>query len=157
MQSFLYNVWTATNVGNFFFLCLNERVLKIGISGFILYQWTLDFCYTVIMVVAELQCNGLKKLPYELRKQWNSIYYVNCCCCWIDLYQKFVIRSSSYHFSNIASRNTCTLIQVIFFPFSLKYVHLIQKLGCHAKALALFTSWSCDLILIVTWHHLVKN
>lgn len=33
-----------------------------------------------------------------------------------------------------------------FFPFLSKFVHLIQKLECHAKALALFTSWSCDLI-----------
>lgn len=75
MQSFLYDVWTATNVGNFFFLCLNERVLKIGISGFILYQWTLDFCYTVIMVVAELQWNGLKKTAlWALEK--NYIVYI---------------------------------------------------------------------------------
>lgn len=135
MQSFLYDVWTATNVGNFFFLCLNERVLKIGISGFILYQWTLDFCYTVIMVVAELQCNGLKKLPYELRKKLYSIYYVNCCCCWIDLYQKFVIRSSSYHFSNIASRTTCTLINTgDFFPPFLSNMFIWYKnLGAMLK------------------------
>lgn len=136
MQSFLYDVWTATNVGNFFFLVLEWKSAQDWHIRFHFVSVnSLDFCYTVIMVVAELQCNGLKKLPYELRKKLYSIYYVNCCCCWIDLYQKFVIRSSSYHFSNIASRTTCTLINTgDFFPPFLSNMFIWYKnLGAMLK------------------------
>lgn len=62
---------------------------------------SIDFCFTVIMVVAELQyIMVLKNCLMSLEKNYIVYILIELLMLLIDLYQKFVIQSSSYHFSN---------------------------------------------------------